>query len=147
MAMKISQVFPSKYLVAADLEGRSFTLTIKRVTIEEMITHDNKRVNKPVVWFDKAQKGFVMNVTNAHIVVALYGDETDDWTGKRITLYPTKVRAFGEMQDAIRVREEIPAQAKPVATAPQVEEVSDLDDAEDVTDYDPNTFEPDSEPA
>ena len=80
--MKISQVFPSKYLTAADLDGRSFTLTIKSVTIEEMITHDNKKVNKPVVWFDKAQKGFVMNVTNAHIVVALYGDETDDSEGQ-----------------------------------------------------------------
>lgn len=145
--MKISQVFPSKYLTAADLNGKQFTLTIKRVTVEEMITHDNKKVNKPVVWFDKAQKGFVMNVTNAHIIVALYGDETDDWKGKRITLYPTKVRAFGEMQDAIRVREEVPALQKPVAQAPSVEEPSGLDDDEDVADYDPNIFEPDSDPA
>jgi hypothetical protein len=141
MTMKISQVFPSKYITAADLNGKSFTLTIRTVTLEEMQTHDNKQVRKPVVWFEKAEKGFVMNVTNAHIIVALYGDETSGWTGKRITLYPTKVKAFGAMQDAIRVREEIPAQPKPAATAPQVEEQTGLDDDEDVTDYDPNLFD------
>lgn len=145
--MKISQVFPSKYLTASDLNGKPFTLTITKVTMEEMITHDNKKVQKPVVWFEKATKGFVLNVTNAKIIVALYGDETNDWRGKRITIYPTKVRAFGEMQDAIRVREELPATPKPVAQAAQVEESSDLDDLEDVADYDPNLFEADSEPA
>jgi hypothetical protein len=134
--MKISQVFPSKYLTAADLNGKSFTLAIKAVTLEEMVTHDSKKVQKPVAWFEKAQKGFVMNSTNAHIVVALYGDDTDGWIGKRITLYPTKVRAFGEMQDCIRVREEIPATPKPVAQAAQVDERSDLDDDEDVADFD-----------
>lgn len=145
--MRISQIFPSKYITAADLNGKPFTLTIKSVTLEEMVTHENKREKKPVVWFSGAQKGFVMNVTNARIILALYGDDTDGWTGKRITLYPTQVRAFGEMQDAIRVREEIPAQAKPVARAPQVEEASDFDDMEDVTDYDPNLFDADTEPA
>lgn len=133
--MKISQIFPSKYLTAADLNGKSFTLTIKSVTLEEMITHDNKKANKPVCWFEKAQKGFVMNLTNARIVAGLYGDETTDWTGRRITLYPTRVKAFGEIQDCIRVREEIPAQPRPPAQAAQVEETTGLDDDEDVADY------------
>ena len=141
--MKISQVFPSKYLTAADLNGKTFTLTIKSVTLETMQTHDNKQVKKPVCWFEKAQKGFVMNVTNAKIVAALYGDETDEWPGKRITIYPTKVRAFGQMSDAIRVREEVPALPKPVAQAAQVDDQTDLDDDEDVADYDPNLFDHD----
>ena len=134
--MKISEVFPSKYLTAADLNGKAYTLTIRTVTLEEMVTHENKKVQKPVCWFVGAQKGFVMNVTNAHIIVALYGDDTSLWEGKRITIYPTQVRAFGTMQDCIRVREEIPAQPKPAAQAAQVEEPSGLDDDEDVTDYD-----------
>jgi len=133
--MKISQVFPSKYLTAADLNGKSFTLTIRTVTLEEMLTHDNKKVQKPVCWFEKAQKGFVMNATNAYIVANLYGDETADWVGLRITIYPTQVKAFGKMQDCIRVREEIPALPKPVAQSAQVEEHSGLDDDEDVADF------------
>jgi len=138
--MKISEIFPSKYITAADLNGKSFTLTMSGVTLEEMMTHDNKRVPKPVCWFSNAQKGFVMNVTNARIIAALYGDDTAGWIGRRITLYPTQVRAFGQMQDALRVREEIPAQPKPasVAGSPlgQVEEPSGLDDDEDIADFD-----------
>jgi hypothetical protein len=134
--MKISEIFPSKYITAADLNGRPFTLTIRTVTLEEMITHDNKKVKKPVCWFEKAQKGFVMNATNGYIVANLYGDSTEDWTGQRITLYPTQVKAFGKVQDCIRVREEIPAQPRPVAQAAQVEVQSGLDDDEDVADFD-----------
>jgi hypothetical protein len=134
--MLISSIFPSKYLTASDLGGKPYTLTIKTVTLEEMITHENKKVNKPVCWFVGAQKGFVMNVTNAHIIVALYGDNTDGWVGKRITIYATKVKAFGSYQDAIRVREEVPATPKPVAQSAQVEEQSGLDDDGDIADFD-----------
>lgn len=133
--MKISQVFPTKYVAAADLNGKDVTLTIKGVRLEEMVTHKDEKVKKPVVWFEKASKGFVLNVTNAKVIAALHGDETDDWTGKRITIYATKVRAFGQMQDAIRVREWIPAQPKPVAQAATVEEPNGIDDDEDVADY------------
>lgn len=139
--MKISQVFPSKYVAAADLNGKTVALTIKTVTMEEMTTHDSKKVQKPVVWFEKATKGFVLNLTNAKIIAALYGDETDDWTGKRIAIYPTRVKAFGQMQDCIRVREEIPAQPKPTAQAAAVEEPSGIDDDEDVTDHVDNPFD------
>ena len=144
--MKISKIFPSKYVKAADLDGKTVTLTILKVTLEEMTTHDNKKSNKPVVWFEKATKGFVINLTNALIIANLYGDETELWTGKRISIYPTRVKAFGQMQDCIRVREEVPATAKPVAQAPHVEENAGLDDDEDVTDYDggDNPFDDDA---
>lgn len=133
--MKISKVFPSKYVAAADLNGKTVPLTIARVTMEEMITHDNKKVSKPVVWFEKATKGLVLNLTNAKIIATLYGDETDAWAGERISIYPTRVKAFGVMQDAIRVKEEIPAQPKPAAQAATTEETAEIDDGEDVTDF------------
>lgn len=141
--MKISQVFPSKYVKAEDLQGKTVTLTIKTVTLEEMTTHDNKTASKPVVWFEKATKGFVINLTNALIIKNLYGDDTDDWTGKRIAIYPTRVKAFGKMQDCIRVREEIPATPKPVAQAAEIETPTGLDDDEDVTDFNDNPFDHD----
>lgn len=141
--MKVSDVFPSKYIKAGDLEGRTLTLRISKVTMEEMVTHDSKKVRKPVVWFEKASKGFVLNLTNALTIANLHGDEMDDWKGKRIAIYPTRVKAFGEMQDCVRVREEIPAIAKPTAQAVQVEERVGLDDDEDVVDhgYDDNPFD------
>jgi hypothetical protein len=140
--MKISQLFPSKFVKAADLNGKPVTLTITKLVIEKL-GHGNEAENKPVLYFERATKGMVLNRTNAMIIANLYGDEADQWAGNRICIYPTKVRAFGQMQDCIRVREEIPAVPKPVATAAQVEETTGLDDDEDVTDhgYDDNPFD------
>jgi hypothetical protein len=145
--MKISDLFPSKYVKAADLNGKPFTLAIKKLVIEEM-GHGNEKEKKPVLYFSNAAKGLVLNRTNAMIIANLYGDESDGWVGKRVTIYPTKVRAFGQMQDCIRVREEIPAQPKPQQQTQQVEE-SAIDDMEDVVDHadedipfhDPSIFE------
>ncbi len=131
--MRMSDIFPSKYVKAADLQGRTVTLAIKELRVEEM-GHGTEKERKPVLYFERATKGLVLNRTNAMIIAGLYGDESDDWLGKRISLYPARVKAFGEMQDCIRVREEIPASPKPVATAAQVEETTGLDDDEDVAD-------------
>jgi hypothetical protein len=137
--MKMSDIFPSKYVKAADLNGRTVTLVIKELRIEDMQNHANERERKPVLYFERATKGLVLNRTNAMTIASLYGDESDNWVGKRISIYATKVRAFGQMQDAIRVREEIPAQPKPQAQAVPVEE-NEIDDDEDVTDD--NLWEP-----
>jgi len=138
--MRISDIFPSKYVKAADLQGRTVILTIKELVVEEMSNHANEKERKPVLYFERATKGLVLNRTNAVAIAALYGDEADDWRGKRISIYPTRVKAFGSMQDAIRIKEEIPAQPKPVAQAAQSEEPS-IDDDEDVADAVDNPFE------
>jgi hypothetical protein len=141
--MLISSLYPTKYLTAADLDGKAFTLTIRDVTLEEMKTHDNKMVQKPVAWFERAQRGFVLNATNARIIAALYGDNTENWRGCRITIYATRVKAFGSNVDAIRVKEEVPAQPKPASKTAQVEVVSGLDDLDEVTDYNADEDMPD----
>ena len=137
--MKISQLFPSKFVKAADLNGKTITLTIARLVVEEL-GHGPEKERKPVLYFQKATKGLVLNRTNAMTIVTLYGDESDDWEGKRISIYPTRIRAFGAMQDTIRVREEIPAQPKPQSPTLQVEEAAEIDDVEDVTDME-TTFD------
>lgn len=132
--MRMSEVFPSKYVKAADLNGKTITLVIHELRIEKM-GHGPEEERKPVLYFERATKGLVLNRTNAMIIAGLYGDESDNWPGKRIAIYPTKVRAFGSMQDCIRVREEVPAKPMPVAQAAQMEVRSDLDDEEDIADY------------
>ena len=100
--MKISNAFPSKYLAASDLQGQRFTLTIARVEMENVGGQDNPE-HKPVIYFHGAQKGMVLNKTNAMNVSILYGDETDAWVGKQVELYVTQV-PFGEkIVPAIRI--------------------------------------------
>jgi hypothetical protein len=131
--MKISQLFPSKYVRAADLNGKTVTLTIAKLVLEEL-GHGAEKERKPVLYFQKATKGLVLNRTNAMTIAALYGDESDEWPGKRISIYPTRIRAFGAMQDTIRVKEEIPAQPRSHSISAPVEEAAEIDDVEDVAD-------------
>lgn len=145
ITMKMSQLFPSKYVKAADLNGKTVTLTIDKLVIEEL-GHGSEKERKPVLYFQKATKGLVLNRTNAMTIAGLYGDESDEWPGKRISIYPTRIRAFGAMQDTIRIREEIPAQPKPQGQTAQVEEVSEIDDVEDVTDPEEPTAMPQTAP-
>ena len=46
---------------------------------------------KPVLYFRGKVKGFVLNATNYDAIADAYGDETDDWSGQPVELYPTKV--------------------------------------------------------
>ena len=109
--MKRHELFPSRFLRHADLQGRPQTVIIKDVTLED-VGDDDKQ--KPVIRFRGKEKGFVCNATNYDVIADAYGDETDDWAGQPIELYPTRVPFKGQLTDAIRVR--IP-QAKP-APAP-----------------------------
>jgi hypothetical protein len=109
--MKYDELFPSKFLKASDFEeGETKLVTIKDVQLEEVGKKDAEVETKPVVYFrEKDTKPIVCNKTNATTIRNLYGNDTYDWIGKRITLFVTQVDSFGEQVDAIRVRAKIPA--------------------------------------
>lgn len=97
--MKISSAFPSKYLRAQDLQGKSIAVTIERVAVEDC----GEGEEKPVVYFKGKTKGLVLNKTNANRISAMLGDETDDWAGHEITLLSTEAEFRGRSVPAIRV--------------------------------------------
>ncbi len=96
----IMSAFPSDYLKEADLFGKPKVLTITKTTIEK-VGDDNK----PVVHFEEADQGLVLNKTNANMISDLHGRETDDWAGKVIELFPHTTEFQGRMVPCIRVRE------------------------------------------
>ena len=57
-----------------------------------------------VVTFKGRKKSLVMNRTNYDAVADLHGEETNDWPGKTIELYPTRTSMGGKTMDCIRVR-------------------------------------------
>jgi len=115
--MDIDAAFPSKYLKAADLQGRNVELVIDRVEIEE-VGFGHSKDTKPVVYFQKAKKGLVLNVTNKNTIKATYGKDTDQWANKPLVLFPAMVDFAGETTEAIRVRVPKPAQAAKAAPPP-----------------------------
>ncbi len=100
--MNIENAFPSKYLKAANLGGKTIRLKITNVVMEKL--GDDER---PVAYFTGTTKGLVLNKTNANVINEVYGSETDNWIGKDIDIYPTRVEYAGRMVDGMRVR--IPA--------------------------------------
>lgn len=97
--MQISNVFPSEYLRAADLQDRQVRVVMERVEMRD-IGDDHK----PVLFFAGKEKGFVLNKTNANNISMAYGDDTEDWVGKEIVLFPTMVDFQGRSVAAIRCR-------------------------------------------
>lgn len=97
--MNINGAFPSSYLKAADLQGRRVIVAIDKVVMEDIGGE-----HKPVVKFQGKDRGIVLNKTNAAMIAEIAGsDETDDWKGVKVTLYPTKTDFQGKRVDCIRV--------------------------------------------
>lgn len=103
--MKISEIYPRKYATGEDLKGKAYTMTIARVVYEEMHPQPGSPAEKkPVMYMDEAQRGIILGPALARQVAAILGDETADWTGKRVTLYPQPMRVAGQDRIAIRAR-------------------------------------------
>ena len=96
--MNVNDVFPSKYLRASDLQGKSIKVKIARIEREKM-----GEDTKPVLYFDGKQKGMALNKSNAMMIAAVYSPETDGWIGKEIKLYAGKVNFNGQMVDSLKV--------------------------------------------
>jgi hypothetical protein len=98
--MNLDDLFPSKYMKASDIGDDSLSLIMDEVRIEEM--SDGKR--KPVLYFQNADKGLVLNKTNGNIIGAVYGKDADGWSGHPVSLISVPVDYQGKTVDAIRVR-------------------------------------------
>src|SRR6187551_1670164 len=106
----------SKYLRAEDIK-RDTKFRIKAVT-EELFEKDGKAEKKLVCWFTNDERGLVLNKTNNRTIRGAFGDDTADWIGKIIAVFPMMADFRGKMTPALRVRIPPPKQATPAA-APQ----------------------------
>ena len=104
--MKIDQRFPRKYATGADLQGKAATLTIARMQPEQMRPGPGAPTQtKYVIYFSEAQKGVILNRTLANQIADITGSQdTDDWAGQRVTLYPQPMKVAGKDRIAIRAR-------------------------------------------
>jgi len=108
--MKLNSMFPRKFATGEDLNGQAVTVTVKRLSIEKL----SPRPGQPpedrfILYFTETVKGVILSRTLAdQIASILQSDETDQWEGKKITLYPLPLTVAGKSRIAIRARK--PAQ-------------------------------------
>lgn len=85
----ISELYPSKWLRAADLNGRSFVVTILVVSLEELRnprTHKNEL--KAVLDFGRSKR-MALNPTQCWAIADIAQDEHfSAWPDTRITISP-----------------------------------------------------------
>ncbi len=110
--MKIDELYPSRWLKAADVT-RPVLATIKNVTVEEV----SEGEDKPILNFLGNLKPMVLNRTNSTTIAELYGEDTDHWTGKPLVIFSAKVQFQSKLVDAVRIRAPKP-QTAPTAPAP-----------------------------
>jgi hypothetical protein len=101
--MKIFDCFPSKYLKAADLQGRSIEAIMQNVMMEDIRDPDEAKL-LPILYFQGVPKGMVLNKTNAKVIASGYGQETDAWRDMPISLFPAMVAFGADTVEAIRVK-------------------------------------------
>lgn len=91
--------------------GEPKDLVVEIVSAKKEHVQNGDKKEEAMVVYLKNQKPFIVNSTNAKsITKALGSPYIEDWSGKRITLYVAKIRAFGESVDALRVRPTAPVE-------------------------------------
>lgn len=122
--MKVSEMFPSDYLKASDLQGQEVAVTIDRWG-QELLGQGDAAEQKTIVYFQNKDRGLVLNKTNANALTDITGsDESDDWIGHQVVLFPDTVDFKGDRVPCIRVKA---SQAVPQPKPEPVTELS-LDD-------------------
>jgi hypothetical protein len=98
----INDIYPSRYLKAADLGGATPTVSIARV-VQELA--GRARESKLVVYFVNKTKGLLLNKTNALALAAIAGSpETDHWVGLKVQLFATTATFGGQSYPVVRVQ-------------------------------------------
>ena len=93
------------YLGSWDVpEDGDLVLTIDHAARDD-VKNERGSEKKLTLHFVEDYKPMILNATNSKAISEAYGStKVEDWTGKRIAIYTTKVNAFGGTTDALRIR-------------------------------------------
>lgn len=132
--VSINDVFAGNSLKAQNIGNRQVPVIISGIEMKEF---DDGR--KLIIHFQGKNKVLICNKTNANRIAFLYGEETDTWVGREITLHTEMVDFKGEFVPAIRVlvtgakpippsQPDAPLQNPTHPNAPPADGFGDIDD-------------------
>ena len=95
----------TNYFSSWDLpEGKDMIVRIIEIR-QEMIQNAQGREEKAVAVIE-GQKPLILNTTNMKSIAKALGTPyVEEWAGRKVQLYSEKVAAFGEITEAVRVRD------------------------------------------
>ena len=87
----VSEVYPSKWLRADDLQGRSVTVVISACSLEAVRQRDGSEQKRLVLSMKAKEKRFILNKTQARTMADLAGTEHfSEWPGAVVVLSPAR---------------------------------------------------------
>lgn len=92
------ELYPGRFIKAADLKGGKVTLRIAKVHVEELVGDKGPQM-KGVIAFEKTEKALALNKTNGICLKEMFGKKVQEWVGRRVTLFPSQ----WDGEDCIRV--------------------------------------------
>ena len=108
--------------------GEEKIVTIRTVERKLVVGAEGKKEECTVVSFAEKEKPMILNVTNAKMIEKHAGTPyIERWGGVRIILVVERVKAFGDVVDAVRVSKKKPPQK--AAEAPQRFTCADCNEA------------------
>lgn len=113
MAKHWRTLLDSKTLGVGDFPENitEWTLEIDKVSAGK-VTYAEGPAARGLITFRGIAKPYSAGATFLGQVAALYGDDFARWSGKAVTIFPTKERAFGKVNDVIRVKPVVPKAAQ-----------------------------------
>lgn len=107
------KLFDPNYLGSWSLEPKEeLTATITRTETQKVRNNKGEEKDKIVIHLDRAPRNglhlpmIVGNKENARMMERIAGSAyIEDWVGKKICVFVAKVKAFGEMTEALRIRQ------------------------------------------
>jgi hypothetical protein len=102
------ELYPGRFIKAAMFKGKAVTLTIKEIMREEFPVIQPKPGQsatefKVVLSFKERDKQIIANKTNCTALMLMFGRNTKEWRGKRVTFFGLKGTWFKRKQEAIRI--------------------------------------------
>lgn len=106
--MRLSEVFPSRYLNKEDLDQTEDTVVTVSNSGHEEVGQERKR--KFVIYFKEIKKGLICNKVNLDRMLSAHEvTDTDELDGKPVALYVDHEVTFqGKTIGGIRVRAQAP---------------------------------------
>lgn len=98
-----------------ELPNKEITLTIGKIVDEKVVANGQSELCTVIHWQEPGYKPMIANVTNKKTLAKLYHTkDTEQLAGKAVVIGIEKVKAFGDIHDALRIRKRIPKAAEPI---------------------------------
>jgi hypothetical protein len=100
--VRVNEMILSKFLRKEDLDDE-LVVTIKTVRREDMPGDAGEQ--RWVLFFRELPRGLVLNTTTIRVLEKAYGQDSEDWSGKKVTLYVDPNVSFkGQIVGGLRLR-------------------------------------------